>query len=90
MAGAFSLHRADVAQFLRSEIVAFVLNAWIAAYLFKEFPGEIRREGRGEIVILVDTDTSRKNVARAVTSQGWQVKDIVPEGIGYRITVTKG
>jgi YedE family putative selenium metabolism protein len=37
MAGALGLHRADVVQYLRPEIIGFVLGALIAAYLFKEF-----------------------------------------------------
>jgi KaiC/GvpD/RAD55 family RecA-like ATPase len=43
----------------------------------------------GEILILVDTDTSKENVSRAATSQGWQVKDVQPEGEGYRIKIGK-
>jgi tRNA 2-thiouridine synthesizing protein A len=50
---------------------------------------EIKKVNRGEIVIMVDTDTSRENVSRAAQSQGWQVADIQPEGVGYRITITK-
>jgi YedE family putative selenium metabolism protein len=37
IAGALGLHRADVVQYMRPEIVGFVLGALIAAYLFKEF-----------------------------------------------------
>jgi len=37
MAGAVGLHRADVVQYLRPEIIGFVLGALIAAYLFNEF-----------------------------------------------------
>jgi uncharacterized protein len=37
MAGAFGLHRAGVVQYVRPEIVGFVLGSLIAAYLFKEF-----------------------------------------------------
>jgi TusA-related sulfurtransferase len=50
---------------------------------------EIKKINKGEIVILVDTDTSKENVSRAATTQGWQVKIVEPEGIGYRITVSK-
>jgi tRNA 2-thiouridine synthesizing protein A len=50
---------------------------------------EMKKAGKGEIVVLVDTDTSRENVSRAATSQGWQVKSIDSEGTGYRITITK-
>jgi len=37
IAGAVGLHRAAVVQYLRPEIIGFVLGALIAAYLFKEF-----------------------------------------------------
>jgi tRNA 2-thiouridine synthesizing protein A len=50
---------------------------------------EIKKVDKGEIVILVDTDTSKENVSRAATSQGWQVKDVLEEGGGYRITISK-
>jgi tRNA 2-thiouridine synthesizing protein A len=50
---------------------------------------EIRKINRGEIEILVDTDTSKENVTRAAKSQGWQVKDIQDEDNGYRIIINK-
>lgn len=50
---------------------------------------EIKKADKGEIVILVDTDTSKENVSRAARSQGWQVKEIQPEGEGYRIVIAK-
>ncbi len=50
---------------------------------------EIKKVNKGEIVVLVDTDTSKENVSRAATTQGWRVKSIEPEGIGYRIIVAK-
>jgi len=37
MAGAMGLHRAAVVQYLRPEIIGFVLGALVAAYLFSEF-----------------------------------------------------
>ena len=37
IAGALGLHRAAVGQYLRPEIIGFVLGALVAAYLFKEF-----------------------------------------------------
>lgn len=36
-AGALGLHRAEVVQYLRPEIIGFVLGSLIAAYMFKEF-----------------------------------------------------
>jgi TusA-related sulfurtransferase len=50
---------------------------------------EIKKIKKGEIVILVDTDTSRENVSRAAISQGWTLKGIEPEGTGYRISISK-
>jgi len=35
---------------------------------------EIKKINKGEIVVLVDTDTSKENVSRAATTQGWQVE----------------
>jgi len=49
----------------------------------------IKKVDKGEIVILVDTDTSKENVSRAAKSQGWQVKDVLEEGGGYRVTISK-
>jgi TusA-related sulfurtransferase len=51
--------------------------------------GEIKKLGKGEIEVLVDTDTSKENVSRAAESQGWKVQDIRGEGEGYRIEIRK-
>ncbi len=50
---------------------------------------EIKKVSKGEIVILVDTDTSKENVSRSAESQGWQIKDIQEENSGYRITIER-
>ena len=50
---------------------------------------EMKKVNKGEIMILVDTDTSKENVSRSAESQGWQVKDVQTEGSGYRITIGK-
>jgi TusA-related sulfurtransferase len=50
---------------------------------------EIKKVKKGEIIVLVDTDTSKENVSRAATSQGWTLKGVEPEGTGYRVTVSK-
>jgi len=50
---------------------------------------EIKKVKKGEIIVIIDTDTSKENVSRAATTQGWQVKSVESEGIGYRITVSK-
>jgi tRNA 2-thiouridine synthesizing protein A len=50
---------------------------------------KIKKVKQGEIAVLVDTDTSRENVSRAATSRGWKVKDVKPDGTGYRIMIVK-
>lgn len=37
MAGALGLHRAAVVQYMRPEIIGFVLGSFVSAYIFKEF-----------------------------------------------------
>jgi TusA-related sulfurtransferase len=51
---------------------------------------KIKELDTGEFTVLVDTDTSKENVSRAATSKGWQVKDVQPDGEGYRVTLKKG
>ncbi len=41
IAGALGLHRADVVQYIRPEIIGFVLGATVAALLFKEFKARV-------------------------------------------------
>jgi len=50
---------------------------------------KIKKVKKGEVAILVDTDTSKENVSRAATSQGWRVKGVKSDGTGYRITIVK-
>jgi len=50
---------------------------------------EINKVDKGEIEVLVDTDTSKENVSRAAESQGWQIKGVQEEGEVYRITINK-
>jgi TusA-related sulfurtransferase len=52
--------------------------------------GEIKQGQDREIIVLVDTDTSRENVIRAAESQSCRVTAVSPEGGGYRITLAKG
>jgi TusA-related sulfurtransferase len=49
---------------------------------------EIKKINKGEIVILVDTDTSKENVSRAATTQGWQV-EVKKEDEDFRLILTK-
>ncbi|MCJ8499259.1 sulfurtransferase TusA family protein [Desulfatitalea alkaliphila] len=51
---------------------------------------EIKSGADKEIIVLVDTDTSRENVTRAAESQGCSVKDVRPDDGGYRLTIVKG
>ena len=51
---------------------------------------EIRNGEDKQIIVLVDTDTSKENVIRAAESQGGRIHDVASEGDGYRITITKG
>ena len=50
---------------------------------------KIKKIKKGEIEVLVDTDTSKENVSRAATSQGWKVKGIKQEGTGYELKIVK-
>ena len=50
---------------------------------------EMKKMDRGEILVLVDTDTSKENVDRAAESQGWRVEKIEIEGGEYRIRIMK-
>jgi tRNA 2-thiouridine synthesizing protein A len=51
--------------------------------------GEMKKLGKGKIEILVDTETSKENVSRSAASQGWDVKEVQPDGEGYRIAIQK-
>ncbi|MBB5347050.1 sulfurtransferase TusA family protein [Desulfoprunum benzoelyticum] len=51
---------------------------------------EIKKGQSNEIIILVDTDTSKENVTRAAESQGFTVDKVTSEGEGYRISITRG
>lgn len=50
----------------------------------------IKRLGKGEIEIFVDTDTSKENVSRAANSMGWQIDNVIQEGSAYKIRIKKG
>lgn len=51
---------------------------------------KLKSLNQGEVVVLVDTDTSRENVQRAATSLGWEVAAVETEGSEYRLTLKKG
>jgi len=50
---------------------------------------EIKNGNDGEIIVLVDTDTSKENVSRAAESQSCKVTDIQPDGDGYRLVISR-
>jgi tRNA 2-thiouridine synthesizing protein A len=50
----------------------------------------IKKTNKGELVILVDTDTAKENVSRATKAQGWEVADIQTENDAYKIILRKG
>lgn len=50
----------------------------------------IKRLGSGSIEVLVDTETSKENVSRAATAQGWQVQEVAKDGDGFRLALAKG
>jgi tRNA 2-thiouridine synthesizing protein A len=44
---------------------------------------------QGELVVLVDTDTSRENVQRAAASLGWQAREVQAESGEFRLILEK-
>jgi len=48
---------------------------------------EIKKVQKGEIVVMVDTDTAEENVIRAATDAGWLMTCLATEGDAYRIAV---
>ncbi|MEA3427768.1 MAG: sulfurtransferase TusA family protein [Thermodesulfobacteriota bacterium] len=50
---------------------------------------KIKEIQKGEIIVKVDTDTSKENVSRAAQSQGWEIADVQEDEGGYQITVKK-
>jgi len=50
---------------------------------------KIKEVKKGEIIVMVDTDTSKENVSRAAESQGWDVANIQKDEAGYLLTIKK-
>jgi tRNA 2-thiouridine synthesizing protein A len=50
---------------------------------------EIKSGTDQEIIVLVDTETSRENVTRAANSKGCSVKEVRPDGQGFALTLTR-
>jgi len=51
---------------------------------------EIKAGNADEIIVMVDSDTSKENICRATVSRGWTVADIREEPGGFNITIKKG
>ncbi|MDL1967807.1 MAG: sulfurtransferase TusA family protein [Deltaproteobacteria bacterium] len=50
---------------------------------------KIKEIKKGEIIVKVDTDTSKENVSRAAQSQGWEIADVQENEGGYQLTLKK-
>jgi TusA-related sulfurtransferase len=51
---------------------------------------KIAAMGSGELEVLVDTEASKENVARAARGKGWKVESITEEGGEYRLKLLGG
>jgi len=51
---------------------------------------KLRSLQQGELVVLVDTDTSKENVIRAAKSLGWELKDLKTQGTEFQLVLGKG
>ena len=50
----------------------------------------IKSGAEGTLVVLVDTETSKENVSRAATSQGWRVDAVSEAEGGFRLELVRG
>lgn len=50
---------------------------------------KIKNMGRGQLLILVDTQASKENVSRAIEAQGWKVGEIKGDGDEFHLTISK-
>ncbi len=50
----------------------------------------MKKLDKGELTVLVDTDTSKENVLRAAASQGWQEAGVEEKAGSYQIRLSKG
>lgn len=51
--------------------------------------GRLKALGSGEMEVLVDTETSRENVARAAQAAGWSVRSMESLGQEFRLVLEK-
>jgi TusA-related sulfurtransferase len=47
-------------------------------------------KGSGRLEVLVDTEASKENVARAAQAKGWSVDSITEEAGEFRLAIAKG
>lgn len=50
---------------------------------------EIQKVKKGDIAILVDTETAQENVVRAAKLQGWSVVEVVSTDGNYKIVIRR-
>lgn len=49
----------------------------------------IKKTKTGELIVLVDTQTSKENVSRAAKSKGWKVEEVQAVNDAYKIVLRK-
>jgi tRNA 2-thiouridine synthesizing protein A len=49
----------------------------------------IKKTVKGQLTVLVDTDTSKENVLRAAVSQGWQEAGVQEQAGEFQISLHK-
>ncbi|MBF0529617.1 MAG: sulfurtransferase TusA family protein [Deltaproteobacteria bacterium] len=54
-----------------------------------DFLNQAARQKKGDLTVLVDTDTARENVIRAADRQGWQLVDLTNDGPTSRLSFRK-
>ncbi len=50
---------------------------------------KLKSMGSGEIEVLVDNETSKENVSRAATAQGWTVSQIKEDDDTFVVSIVK-
>lgn len=50
---------------------------------------KIKALGRGDLEVLVNNETSKENVSRAASGQGWSVTDVLEENNEFTLKLTK-
>ena len=50
---------------------------------------EIKTTDKGRLIVLVDNETAKENVIRAIETQGWRVEEVKWEGLDCQIIIEK-